>query len=382
MTYRIVAIAALVLSAGCASDQPRQKTHEECSIVHAYAGEPLRSPIEPATFRLVAETQSGLTAAEIATLEGSFAQALEATGAPSMTAAVWQNGGEPWMQTSGTPDGHVHYWASVGKLVTSSAILKLYEDGRLSLNEPVSNYIAGVPNGDIITLRMLLNHTSGLFSATETEKQRREGLQLDLANVLRVINEQPPYACPGEISRYSNTGYILLSTVIEEVTDQPYHVAAHDLVLARSAGRDIRLVGPDSDLDGVVLPEEQPNMPIWDIRQPRGAGVALATSESMTLFMRDLMSGQILREDTVALMLEEIYPTFDDGSSYGLGIMVYDLPPDAASQLLVGHSGGAPGARALLAYSLEQNSIVAVAFTGEGPAEAFVNILLRSLDSE
>ena len=382
MSFRLIAISAIVLNAACSDGGPTQKTHEMCSTVRPYIGDPLRAPIDADTFGLAPQSDSGLTADEETALEAAFQQALAATGAPSLTVAVWQTGGMPWTQISGTPEGHIHYWASVGKLVTASAILKLSEQGRLSLDQPVSDYVEGVPNGDIITLRMLMNHTSGLFSATETEKMRTEGLQLDLENVLRVINEQPPYACPGEISRYSNTGYILLGIVIEEIVGQPYHVAAHDLVLAQSAGRDIRLVGPDSSLEGVVLPEEQPNGPIWDIRQPRGAGVALGTSESMALFLRDLMSGRILQEETVALMLRDIYPTFQDGSSYGLGIMTYDLPPEAGSGLWIGHSGGAPGARALLVYNPAIQSIASVAMTGEGSVLAIANVLFGTLDDE
>jgi len=380
--YRLLLIASLAMSAGCAADQQQPKSHEGCNAVRPYSGEPLRAPIDLATFRLDPQQESGLTEDEKAALQAAFSSAIEAAGAQSLTVSVWQAGGAVWTRTSGTPEGHIHYWASVGKLVTSTATLKLVEEGRLSLSDPISKYVMGVPNGDIITIRMLLNHTSGLFSANETEQMRRDGLQLDLENVLRIINEYPPYACPGEISRYSNTNYILLSTVIEEITGQPYHIAGYDLVLAQSAGRDIRLVGPNSSLDGVVLPVKQPDMPTWDVRQPRGAGVALANSESMALFLRDLMSGQILPEETVTKMLETIYPTFPEVMSYGLGIMTYDLPPEAGSQLLIGHSGGAPGARALLVYLPAKNAIAAVALTGEGSPEATVNSLLGGLDDE
>jgi D-alanyl-D-alanine carboxypeptidase len=353
-----------------------------CSNVRSYAGQPLRTSIDVSSFWLETQSQSGLTADERIALQAAFSQANTATAAPSITVAVWQAGGMPWTQTSGTPEGHVHYWASVGKLVTASAILKLLENGRLSMDDAISKYVEDVPNGDIITLRMLLNHTSGLFSANETEQMHTDGLQLDLDNVLEVINRQPPYACPGEMWRYSNSGYILLSAVIENITDQPYHVAAYDLVLARSAGRDIRLVGPNGSLDRVVLPEKQPNMPTWDIREPRGAGVAVASAESMALFLRDLLSGRILQEETVAQMLEDLYPMFQDVTSYGAGIMVYDVPATTGPQLWIGHSGGAPGARALLVYYPAKRSIVAVAMTGEGSADATANILFGSLDGE
>ncbi|MEP5758387.1 MAG: serine hydrolase domain-containing protein [Litoreibacter sp.] len=317
---------------------------------------------------------------EIAALERAFSHANTATSAPSMTAAVWQVGGSPWTQTSGTPDGHLHYWASVGKIITASAILKLVENDRLLLDQPVSEYIDGVPNGDIITLRMLLNHTSGLFSANEDTPSIDR--HLDLVGVLEVANRQPPYFCPGEGWRYSNTGYVLLSTIIEDVTGQPYHVAAYDLVLAQSAGREMRLLGPNSSVAGVVLPAEPVNQPTGDIRQPRGAGVAVGSAESMVLFLRDLLSGQILEETTVKQMFEDLYPMFDNGLYYGLGLMVYDVPGEVGSQLWIGHSGGAPGARAILVFSPEKQSIVAVAMTGEGPTEAAANLMFSALQDD
>lgn len=96
------------------------------------------------------------------------------------------------------PQGQVHYWASVGKIATASAVMKLVEQGRLSLDDPISNYIEHVPNGESTSLRMLTNHTSGLFGANEDSQVRTNGAQLDLASVLEVINRQPPYACPGD----------------------------------------------------------------------------------------------------------------------------------------------------------------------------------------
>jgi D-alanyl-D-alanine carboxypeptidase len=170
--------------------------------------------------------------------------------------------------------------------------------------------------------------------------------------------------------------------VIEAATGQPYHVAAHNLVLAQNGGRDIRLLAPDSALEGVVLPAPSANVPIGDIRQPRGAGAAVASAENMSLFLRDLLSGQVLPENTTALMFENLYPMFEDGLFYGLGMMVFDVPGGSPPQLWIGHSGGAPGARAILVFSPELQSIVAVALTGEGSVEATANLLFSVLTNE
>ena len=101
-----------------------------------------------------------------------------------MTVAVSQAGGTPWTPIPDTQDVHVHYWPSVGKLVTASAILKLEEDRRLSLDHPISNYVEHVPKRDVIMLRMLMNHTASLLSANEDTQVRANGTQLNVDSVV------------------------------------------------------------------------------------------------------------------------------------------------------------------------------------------------------
>ena len=86
--------------------------------------------------------------------------ARDETGAPSVTVAVWQAGGRPCTASSGAPLGDLRYWASVGKIVTPAAVLRLAEDGRVALDAAISRYVNGVPNGNAITLRMPPNHSS------------------------------------------------------------------------------------------------------------------------------------------------------------------------------------------------------------------------------
>lgn len=372
-------LALLLLAAACVETGPGRLTRETCSTVTPYAGEGLRAPVPAATLRLQPAANSGITAAERTALAEAYGRARDMTHAPTMTVAVWQEGGAPWMAGHGSRPGELHYWASVGKIVTAAAILRLEEQGRLSLGDRVTDYVDGVPNGDMITLRMLLSHTSGLFSANEDPTLRENGARLGLPDVLEVVRRQPPYACPGAAWRYSNSGYTLLGAVIERVTGRPYHEAAEALVISRSDARNVRILGPGDPLDGVAPPAGAGDQPILDIRGHQAAGGVVADAASMALFLRDLLSGRIVERDSVARMAETLYPMFGDGMSYGLGLMVYDVPEPDGTTVWIGHSGGVPGRRALLAYAPEKNAIVAVALTGEGSAEATANTLLGAL---
>jgi len=373
-------LTLILLTTACSVPSINRPTHESCSVVAPYSGPALRAPVTGSEGWLTHVSASGLTTDERAALAAEFLRAREATGAPSMTVAVWQEGGAPWLADHGTPDGNLHYWASVGKIITAAAILRLEVDEQLSLDDPISLYVDEVPNGNIITLRMLMTHTSGLFSASEDQQVRASGEPLDLENVLDVIRRQPPYACPGQAWRYSNSGYILLGAVIEKVTGQDYGTAASELVISRSAAQGIRLLAPGDALDGIVLPVRVPNEPQMDPRGPQAAGGAVGDAQNMALFLRDLLAGRILPQHTVSELMSQLYPMQQDGVWYGLGLMVYDVPKPDGTQLWVGHSGGAPGARAVLVYAPAQDAIVAVALTGEGSAEATANLMLNALE--
>jgi D-alanyl-D-alanine carboxypeptidase len=368
-----------VLTAG-AAESANHPGHDICAGVASYSGSALRaSPVDVVTLE-PSRRSNNLTDVQRAALAAAFDKAQAATGAPSMTAALWRGDGALWQASHGTPPGYLHYWASVGKLVTAAAVLRLEADGRLSLDDPIADYVAGVPNGDLITLRMLINHTSGLFSANEDPEVRARTEPLGLDGVLEVVRRRPPYACPGAAWRYSNSGYSLLGAVIEAVTRQPYHLAVRELVLSRSAALPIRVLGPDEALDGIVVPERVSGEPYVDPRAPQAAGGLVADAESMVVFMRDLMAGRILPRETVAGMLSELYPMQQPGLWYGLGLMVYDVPGTDGTSVWIGHSGGTPGVRAVVAFAPEREAIAAVALIGQGSAEATANLLLQALE--
>jgi len=79
----------------------------------------------------------------------------------------------------------------------------------------------------------------------------------------------------------------------------------------------------------------------------------------------------------VRALLAEPYPMFEPGTFYGLGVMLYDVGD--AHINWVGHSGGAPGVKAVSIYAPGQNAFAAVALTGDGSAEATANALLKAL---
>ncbi|WP_271223249.1 serine hydrolase domain-containing protein, partial [Streptosporangium carneum] len=110
------------------------------------------------------------------------------------------------------------------KTMIATLVLQLVAEGRLALTDPVEKWLPGkVPNGRAITLRMLLNHTSGLFDYTEDAslrpsilgRDRRQWTQLKL---LAVGVKHDPLFAPGAKWSYSNTNYAAIGAVLEQVT--------------------------------------------------------------------------------------------------------------------------------------------------------------------
>ena len=146
------------------------------------------------------------------------------------------------------PQPYTHFRiASITKTMTSAVILQLAQEGKLRLGDPVSKYVAGVPNGDNITLALLLKMRSGLFDYTSAPEMApffdNEPTKVWTPQELLAISfARPPNFPPGTDYEYSNTNYALLGLIIEKVDGRPLATAMQK-----------RLFGP-LGLKNTVLP--------------------------------------------------------------------------------------------------------------------------------
>jgi D-alanyl-D-alanine carboxypeptidase len=100
----------------------------------------------------------------------------------------------------------------------------------------------------------------------------------------------------------------------------------------------------------------------------------------MIAFWRALLSGRLLAAPHVEAMFATLYPMFDAGTFYGLGVMALDVPESGGgSSLWLGHAGGAPGVGAMAFYAPADRAFVAAALTGYGSATATANLLLKQV---
>ncbi|MBO9544481.1 serine hydrolase domain-containing protein [Caulobacter sp.] len=367
-------LAALPVVASAADYKP-----VVCKSAVTYAGPPLHAPVAPPL--LGAVPKASLDPETVARLEAGFLQAKAATKAPTMTAAVLVPGKGAWEKTDSGDQPPMLFWASAGKSLIAVVTLQLVEAGKLKLEDPIGKYVAGVPNGDVVTIRDLLAHTGGLFSANEDLKARAEHRAHSLDEDVKIIARHGAFSCPGERWRYSNTGYALLGKVIETVDGQPWQASVEARIIKPLGLMSLRVLADGDkaeDVAKLVSAKEAPIEPAW----AGPAGPAVGSAGDMARVWAALLGGKLLKQESVQAMFGKLYPMFDAGSFYGLGAMAVEVPDaDGTKSLWLGHLGGTPGASAVVAYSVKDGVIVAAALTGDGSAAATANLLLRQVRS-
>jgi CubicO group peptidase (beta-lactamase class C family) len=126
-----------------------------------------------------------------------------------------------------TPEARLNI-GSVTKAFTQVAVLRLAQEGRLALDDPMGRYVEGFPPdvADRVTLRMLLRHRSGMGDFFPSPAFRAAPQQVrTLDDYLRIARATPLEFEPGARERYSNLGYVVLGAVLERVTGLPWHDA-------------------------------------------------------------------------------------------------------------------------------------------------------------
>ena len=369
------AIALAGLAASGLGTRAEDYRPVRCDARLPYAGPPFHPPVDLRPVKAVPDRP--LPSRDIARLDEAFSGIRTLTAAPALTAAVARPGRGIWHR-SWTQTAHPRlWWASVGKTFIAVVVLQLVAEGKLSLDAPVSRFVPGVPNGDVVTLRDCLAHTSGLFSANEDRLVRARPGYRDPAALLAIARRHGAMFCPGERWRYSNTGYDVLGEIVKRVDGRPIDEAITVRIIAPLGLGSMRALAP-----GVSPGDVAPAAASGETIDPSWAGAAgpiASDARDMATAWAALLGGRLLKRSLLQEMSATLYPMFDPGTFYGLGIMVFEVPDGRSTLRWVGHAGGAPGVSSLAAYSRADNAIAAVALTGGGSATAAANLLLKSL---
>ena len=245
----------------------------------------------------------------------------------------------------------VYQLQSVTKSFVASGMMLLAEDGRLALDDRLTNYLSGLPQAwSGVTLRHLLAHTSGIpnFVSDQGSGDAIIAFAQKASSSEEIIAwaaARPLKFAPGQARRYSNTGYHLLGLVIEKVSGKAWPQFLHERIFAPLGMTSTRVCSahdiiPNRASGYINFGSLQNGVWMTPAIMESAAGGLLSTVEDMARWAIALDAGTILKPSTVARMAAPI--TLNDGSiveengtRYGLG---WELQTDQGRRSM-GHGG-------------------------------------------
>jgi D-alanyl-D-alanine carboxypeptidase len=345
-----------------------------CSRPGATAGSSALKPIDQAALQTMVDT----TAKELL-IPGAVV--LLRTPQGDFTAAS----GTTQLNTKNPPRADTYFRiASNTKTMTAAVIMQLAQENKLGLNDSVSKYVPGVPNGDNITIAQLLEMRSGLYNYTN-DPIISATIDADPAKVwipaelLAIAFAHPPNFPPGAGYEYNNTNYALLGLIAEKADSKPLAQVMHDrlfeplgmqhTVLPASSVNTIPEPYSNGYLYGsssVALVGEPPYSPEVQAAARAGtllpkdytgvnhsfapaAGGVISTADDLATWIKALVAGRVLNAAFQRRWFDSLQPedpSKPEGQKYGYGIAELSWGPNT----IYFHGGETPGYNSKISY--------------------------------
>lgn len=322
-----------------------------------------------------------------AALDARLAQLRAKYGIPGISAAIRFADGSTWQGTAGladvaarrpvTPDTAFSV-ASISKTFTAALILALIEDGRLGLDTPAKAYLPTLPIAPAITVRQLLDHTSGLRDfyygpGVDHALLSKPARVWTIARSLSYVRK--PFAKPGVSWHYSNTNYLILGMLAEAVGGAPVADQLRDRFFgplgldhtwyqavdapAGPVAHGYRFTGTGTKLPAIDLSARTSVVPFTSVVTASGAAGSIATtSGDLVRWAAALYGSDALTPASRDAMVEDILRTamYKPTVPYGLGVQAIKV----GGHRTLGHSGRFLGTRAVVRWLSDDRIAIAV----------------------
>jgi D-alanyl-D-alanine carboxypeptidase len=264
----------------------------------------------------------------------------------------------------------VYRIGSITKQFTAADVLKLMEQGPLSLDDSIGRHLPNLPiawRG--VKIRYLLNHTSGIPSYTSAGPRWATKMRLDIPHdsLLGIIANDPMDFPVGSQWRYNNTGYYLLGMLIERITGKPYGEALRDrqfvpLGMSSTVYCDTRPIIKHRAQGYVVGPNRSlMNAPPLSMGHPFSAGALCSTVGDLVTWQRALANGRVVSPASYIAMITPEGSAIASRYGYGIG------RDTIAGHLRVHHNGGINGFNSMMQYFPDDSLSVVVLGNTNGP---------------
>ncbi len=223
---------------------------------------------------------------------------------------------------------------SISKTFTAVLVMKAVEENKLKLSHTIDLYFPGFPNGDKITVEMLLRHRSGIYNFTDDPQYKSRSAQpKNEAEMLAIIAGKPGVFAPGSQAAYSNSNYVLLSYVLQRVQKQPYgELLRRQINVPLGLTNTYFSTGNTDRTRGYTYTDKWTVQPQTDASITMGAGGIVSTPVDLVKFSNALFGGKLLKPES----LEKMTSTKD---GFGLGLISLPFYEHQG----YGHTGGIDG---------------------------------------
>lgn len=299
---------------------------------------------------------------------------------PGAIVGVWRRGAAPYVRAFGVRDTATGQSmstnlrmriGSVSKTFTGTALLQLVDQGKISLDSPISKYIAGVPHGNEITIRELAEMRSGLFDYFGNDAWVRAWLadprrEWTPRQLLAYSFSKPLRFAPGTSYDYSNVNFVLLGLVIQKVSHEPLatyieqHILRPEHLTHTSSPAGAAFPSPHAQgyTDWTVeclfsrKCGRTANATGWNMSPTWAAGAMVSTLGDLHRWARDVATGSLLTRATQRQRLRFIPVPGVKNFGYGLAL-------DKLNGW-IGHQGDLPGFETMSVYLPSQQATLVV----------------------
>ena len=258
---------------------------------------------------------------------------------------------------------------SITKMITAVLIFQMIEEGKLSLQNTLDNYLPDIPNARLITIENLLRHQSGLHNFP-TEKFGRSPKTHE--EMLSIIKSRRCKSLPGLKFDYNNMNYLLLGFIIEKISGKLYETVVNENIISKTGLTNIycghKTSIENNECYSYKFEKRWKQSLVTDLSIPGASGNIVATPVALTGFMDALFSGKLISMTSLAQM-----ESMRDGG-YGMGMMQFPYQAKVA----FGHTGAIDEFVCITAHLLHDS--LSIAYCSNGQHYPIQNIITQTLD--
>ena len=262
---------------------------------------------------------------------------------------------------------------SISKMFTATIALKAIEEGKLELDQSIEEFFPHIENADKITIKNLLNHSTGIhdFTREENYSDWNSRVQTRGKMISRISDFKSDFE-PNSRSEYSNSNFVLLTYILEDVYDKPFSKILKDEIVEPLGFQDTYYGGKintdENEANSYSFLGKWDREKETDMSVPQGAGAIVSNPEDLNTFIENLFLGNIVSKESLNLMK-------DIKNGYGLGLLKFPYK----GRVSYGHTGGIDGFESVTSYFPEEK--LAISLTANGVNYDKNEILLSVLDS-